>query len=85
MIIVPHSNGHEPRTWKGLQTENGRSASLTCPQGHVCSLSNHEILSDGSVHPSVICPEDGCGFHEFVKLKDWSNIPTPLPLPRKRP
>jgi hypothetical protein len=44
----------------------------TCDQGHAASL-DHEIAADGSVNPSVVCPEKECDFHEFVILEDWKN------------
>ena len=72
MITVPQNNHYEPGTWKGLKTKDGRKASFTCPNGHTGVLTDHEILADGSVHPSVVCPTDGCNFHEFIKLEGWS-------------
>lgn len=45
-----------------------------CPNGHAAWLSEHEIAhSDGAVTPSVVCPEDGCDFHDMVRLVDWSS------------
>jgi len=43
---------------------------LTCFNGHTYRL-DHEITVDGTVQPSVDCPEDGCDFHEFVRLECW--------------
>jgi len=41
------------------------------PAGHVATLSNHHIGSDGTVTPSVQCPQ-GCGFHEEnLRLESW--------------
>lgn len=71
MIIVPQNNDHQPGTWKGLQTDRGMSASFTCPNGHIGTLLDHEILEDGSVHPSVLCMGEHCGFHEFIRLEGW--------------
>ena len=47
-------------------------ASMTCPNGHGLTLRGHSIASNGDVSPSVVCPELGCAFHEFVRLKRWS-------------
>jgi hypothetical protein len=72
MIIVHQNNDHAPSTWKGLQTPTGRKASFTCPKGHLGSLADHDIADDGRVSPSVVCPYDGCDFHDFIKLEGWS-------------
>jgi len=82
MITAPQNNDYKPGTWKGLLIgkRQRRSASFTCPNGHVCSLSKYEILADGSVHPSVICSMDGCGFHEFITLEGWAAFPPAPPL-----
>lgn len=32
---------------------------------------DHTVGDDGTVRPSLVCPADGCGFHEFVKLDGW--------------
>lgn len=47
-------------------------ASMTCPYGHGLTLGQHSIASTGEVFPSVICPANGCTFHEFVKLDHWT-------------
>lgn len=45
---------------------------LWCPGcGRGASLYDHAIRPDGSVVPSVVCPFDGCQYHEFVTLQDW--------------
>lgn len=67
----PHSTEYKPGTWKGIKTAKGRQASFTCPDcGLLGSLINHEVASDGTVTPSVVCPHN-CGFHEFIKLIGW--------------
>lgn len=45
----------------------------TCSKGHTTRMTSkyHRIADDGTVHPSVVCPIDGCGFHEFVRLVGW--------------
>lgn len=43
---------------------------MVCPNGHAGQL-DHEIAPDGTVTPSVQCPEDGCSFHDMVKLANW--------------
>lgn len=44
------------KTWGSLRTSDGQG---------------HEILSDGTVNPSVVCAQPGCTFHEYIKLEGW--------------
>lgn len=71
MLSIPFDQDLSPKTWKGAQTPTGRTALLKCSNGHIASLSNHEISTDGVVTPSVVCPHEGCNFHEMVTLEDW--------------
>lgn len=73
MKSYPQNNDYLPGTWKGLKTIKGRSASFTCPNGHIGTLSDHDIAEDGSVSPSVVCPYENCGFHEFIRLEGWQS------------
>lgn len=68
---IAQGNEYSPLTWKGLRTPEGRSASLTCKNGHTIALTNHDIGPYGVVTPSVVCPEAGCDFHENVVLEGW--------------
>jgi len=47
------------------------TATLTCTNGHEGLISDHEIAADGAVTPSVVCTEDGCGWHEHITLVGW--------------
>lgn len=49
-------------------------ADISCANGHIMSLQreHHTIDENGNVHASVICPHEGCDFHEFVRLAGWS-------------
>lgn len=60
-----------PGTWRREIMPWGRSAIACCPHGHVASLYDHEIASDGTVTPSVVCPTPGCSFHDQVRLVGW--------------
>ena len=73
--VFTQNNNYEPATWKGLQLESGgRSAYLVCPQcDQLGVLIDHEILPDGTVQPSVVCPTQGCTFHEMIKLEGWND------------
>ena len=49
-----------------------RTANVSCPDcGQAASLSGHTISADGSVSPSLICPHNGCTFHDHIKLEEW--------------
>ena len=52
------------------------TARLGCPGcGTISPMSDHEIAADGSVTPSVGCPND-CGYHEVgVILEEWKGPP----------
>lgn len=56
-------------TW--LQTKDGKVA-IACGNGHMAFLDpEHQIADDGSVTPSLGCPEEGCDWHVFGKLVGW--------------
>ena len=58
--------------WKGGKTPKGRTALFCCPKcGEAASLFGHTIAVDGTVTPSVVCPQEGCTFHEFIRLEAW--------------
>ncbi len=71
-LILPKSStwGAPASSWHPVNVDGKRTAVVTCPNRHTCYL-DHEILSDGTVRPSLVCPIDGCGFHEHVKLSSW--------------
>lgn len=67
--------GEQPRTWNYLRDwHKNISASIYCSNGHYGILTDHTIESDGAVKPSVVCPEPGCDFHEYISLKGWNPI-----------
>lgn len=63
----------EPGTWSPCRETDGTLAAIiSCPLCGGASFLGHKIAEDGTVTPSVVhAPEDGCTFHEFVKLEDW--------------
>jgi len=74
MKLLKQNSDYLPETWKGLKlAEGGRSASATCANGHTCSLTDHTINEDGTVSPSLVCPYEGCEWHENVKLEGWQS------------
>lgn len=52
-------------------------AELTCSNGHGLTLRAHRIDASGAVFPSVVCPSEGCAFHEYVALDEWPFGPLP--------
>lgn len=44
---------------------------VACTQGHRANLAAHTIDADGTVHPSLVCPVEGCGWHVWGQLQDW--------------
>lgn len=40
---------------------------VKCPNGHIGVL-DHDVDGQGNVTPSVQCPQEGCTFHEMVRL-----------------
>ncbi len=72
MIEIPKGDWRIKGTWHRVVSEGKPKAILECPKcGKSASLDHHEISQDGSVLPSVVCTEEGCDFHEFIKLKNW--------------
>lgn len=52
---------------------NDEEVSVCCPDcGKAGALTDHDIDKSGYVRPSLVCPNDDCDFHQFVKLEDWS-------------
>lgn len=75
MMTFLQNDDHKPKTWKiekliGLKPR--KSVSFTCPNGHIYMLDKYQIQANGIVLPMVLCPADGCGFHEFIKLHGWN-------------
>lgn len=85
--LIPHVPGTGAMPWKSWRVDGDGSAdwryvTFCCPGGHLGSLehlsnpelqeSSHKVAADGKVTPSVVCPADGCGYHEFIQLEGWS-------------
>ncbi len=74
-IVIRHSPNNDGAgpNWHGGRLANGqRTALVKCRNGHIASLSDHTIAPDGTVSPSLVCPREGCDFHEVIKLEGWS-------------
>jgi len=76
MIDIPKSDPRDGPLEKGHWgpvNDPRWVAILSCPNcGFKCSLrATHEVAATGVVTPSVICPNEGCDWHEHVRLLDW--------------
>lgn len=62
-----------PGPWWATIKRDGRDlVQVKCPHGHIADLIDHAITDDGAVTPSLVCPEEGCGFHAFVNLEGFT-------------
>ena len=78
VIPIPKGDakGSGPAWW-----ETNGWVIVRCPNGHTCAIMhplrrklNHDILADGTVSPSLVCPGTGkndCTWHVFVRLEGW--------------
>lgn len=85
MMLIPKTHWRVWETpvggaWFVLMTcpKCGLESRLTGPikmaHGAMDGCGGHVIVDDGTVMPSVECPRDGCGFHQFVKLEEWAPL-----------
>jgi hypothetical protein len=73
-LAVPYGSDGDPRMliwWGARRGDGSRTAMLRCSAGHTCSLADHSIDDAGRVFPSVVCPAEGCTFHEWISLAGW--------------
>jgi hypothetical protein len=75
---ISRSEDFAPNTWRRWVDRDFKNkvdistACVTCPTcGVAMSLREHQIADNGAVSPSLVCPTEGCTFHEFVTLEDW--------------
>lgn len=76
-VVLAHAEPaqiFEPLTWQKVTElpSMARVVWAVCGNGHRAMLDDHVISADGSVTPSLVCPEPGCGWHENVKLEGWT-------------
>jgi len=72
MLDVPQQPPIPQPSWNYIWGWEKRwTANFTCPNGHAGYLGDHTIAPDGTVSPSVVCPVEGCGFHDFIRLAGW--------------
>lgn len=68
----PKDEALSPGSWYRWQVGSGWCVLFCDTEGHIGSLTDHDIADDGTVSPSVWCGEEGCSFHESVRLLDWT-------------
>lgn len=58
-------------TW--VETTNGEIA-VACENGHIAFLHpDHFIADDGSITPSLGCPDEDCDWHVMGRLEGYQN------------
>ena len=71
--------------WKPAVLDGRPSALVSCPRcGGFGSLVYYEIVADGTVRPSFVCPyaiKDGCSFNDEIRLVGWVDRPMGLAEP----
>jgi hypothetical protein len=76
-LEVPRTKDLQGKTlvWRAVtdldQPSMRASANLVCSNGHIGSLSTHNIDKAGRVTPSVVCATKECDFHEHIRLLNW--------------
>lgn len=71
MYLIKKGNQSEQAAGTWWNT-TGSSIVVRCPQcSKIAVVGSHEVAIDGTVTPSLVCPTEGCGFHEWVKLEEW--------------
>lgn len=52
---------------------NGVKAIVWCPDCNLrIGIRGHEISETGELSPSLVCPHEGCNFHEYVQLRNYT-------------
>lgn len=70
MFLATKGRPFHPGQWAITRTPTEAKVRFCCPKcrGMGDLTETHEIASDGTVSPSVVCD---CGFHDLVKLEGW--------------
>lgn len=73
-ILYPKDEELKPGTWNRWKVPSGHSILFCDTNGHIGSLDDHQIKADGTVDPSVWCPDPNCNFHEWIILQNWDSV-----------
>ena len=63
-----------PGKYAPLMADGKLTARVACPLCGLTAILDHEIAADGTVTPSLLCSQAGCGFHEMVVLEAWAEL-----------
>lgn len=90
MEEIPYINDDRSNfpSWKAVSDADGNKVSpvVFCACGEPLGMYNHNIDSDGIVSPSVCHHPDndnGCGWHENIKLNSFRKIYDGLSFSKK--
>lgn len=57
-------------TWIRIPLDG--QVAIACGSGHMAFLDPaHIVADDGTITPSLGCPEEDCDWHEFGRLVEW--------------
>jgi hypothetical protein len=74
MHVFKRYTGDDPMRkgeWRLWQQHDAVRVVVCCPDcGEVAEL-DHEVSANGTVSPSLDCPNMRCKFHESGRLEDW--------------
>ncbi len=73
MILLAHT-GHLEGATSAWTLFDGHPV-VCCGNGHRAGIPDHETADDGTITPSLKCPEEGCDWHEMAQLEDWPGTP----------
>ncbi|NIR17179.1 MAG: hypothetical protein GWN86_25995, partial [Desulfobacterales bacterium] len=52
--------------------ENDLHPSIVCLKcREIATLTDHKVSPDGLLEPSIVCPNEDCGWHVFGRLNEW--------------
>lgn len=85
MTFILRKGSHEeqaPGTWWPMKAQDLSVIIIKCPKCRKIAtlvrpplkgegVEGHDVESDGTVKPSLVCPNDECAFHEHVTLEGW--------------
>ena len=71
MDRFPENKHLPPGTWTKVILDDKVTAKIACPNCGYKAFLDHDIAEDGTVNPSVVCPFNGCSFHQWIILEGW--------------
>ena len=68
IVVKKSSDVREPGPW---WRKFGARVLLRCGECQEKTPLDHEVRAGGEVHPSVVCPMEGCSWHVWLTLEGW--------------